>query len=77
MSTCNPTVQVTFKAGEKTQTMQVTLDVVTEKLVGNIPTESVILMRHCILDDGSWEYDHHSMRGRMHITVEPLIHADS
>lgn len=75
MSTCNPMVKVTLcgKTPSSSTELHMTLDKCTEVLVGRLPTESVILMRHCVLDGEAYEY----YDKRVHITVEQLIHADS
>lgn len=76
----NPMVKATFKGQTPSSSIElhITLDKATEYLTARIPTESVILMRHAVLDGEAYEYYAHSMRvGRVHITVEPLIHADS
>jgi len=66
-------VQVTFNS----KTFRTSLDQFTEFMAGRIATESVILMRHIVLDGETYEYDCKHIGGRVHITVEPLIHADS
>ena len=66
-------VQVTFNS----KVFRTTLSQCIEFMSGRIATESVVLMHNTLKAGGEYEYDYHHPAGRVHITVEPLIHAHS